>query len=303
MIKKARAWKKNLPFHLMLLPALILVLIYRYGSMFGLVMAFQKFNPVLGFFKSPWVGWKNFIYIFSMPEFYRVLRNTLYISLGRICFGILVPLILALLINEVRVRFFKRFVQSTLFVPYFLSWAILGGIIIEIFSLKGPVNSILSLLGMEPIFFLANNRWFPPLLVSTGVWRSQGYNMIIFLAAISNIDPHLYEAAEVDGANRWQQAVHITLPGMFPILMLLSAVYIGQVLNTNSELFQQVLVLYNPIVYKSGDIIDTFVYRLGIFSGQFSPAAAVGLFKSLICSVIFFTFYILAYKVSNYRIF
>ncbi len=284
----------------MLVPGIIVVLIYSYGPMFGLVMAFQKFNPVKGFFGSKWVGFDNFEYIFSMPDFQQALWNTLNIAILKIIFGLITPLLLALLINEIRKKWFVKVVQTSIFLPFFLSWAILGGIILEIFSLEGPINMIMSAFGVDKIMFLANNSWFPKILVLTDVWKGMGYNMIIFLAAITNIDPSLYEAASMDGAGHWKQATKITLPSIAPIVILIATLSLGGILNAG---FEQALILYNPIVYESGDIIDTLVYRMGIYNAQYAPAAAVGLFKSSVSLVLVSISYYLAYKFGDYKIF
>lgn len=284
----------------MLIPGVVIVLIFSYGPMFGLIMAFQDFNPFKGFLKSHWVGFDNFEYLFNMPNFYQVVWNTLYISLLKIIFGLLVPLILALLLNEIRKKCFLKLVQTSIFLPFFLSWAILGGIMMDMLSLKGPVNTLISSLGFEPIMFLTSNAWFRTVLVVSDVWKSAGYNMIIFLAAITNIDQLLYEASNIDGAGRWKQVLNITLPGMSGIIILLTTLSIGSLLNAG---FEQVFILYNPIVYPSGDIIDTFVYRLGIYNQQYSPAAAAGFFKSVISFILVSLSYYWAYKISDYRIF
>lgn len=298
LVKSGR--RNNLPLHLMLVPGIIVTLIYAYGPMFGLIMAFQKFNPAKGFFKSKFVGLENFEYVFRMPDFSQALYNTLYISVLKILFGILVPLTFALLINEVNRKWFSKTVQTSVFLPYFLSWTILGSIVIEIFSLDGPVNAILKSVGLEQLMFLANNDWFPTILVLTDVWKGAGYYMIIYLAAIIGIDSSLYEAAEVDGAGRWVQIKNITIPSIIPIVILTATLSLGGLLNAG---FEQVLVLYNPIVYESGDILDTFVYRIGIFNSQYSPAAAIGLFKSVVSFMLVSVSYYLAYKFNDYQIF
>ena len=292
--------KSNRALHLMLLPGLFLTLVYFYGPMFGLVMSFQNFNPVKGFLRSEWVGLENFKYVFRMPDFSQAFWNTLYISILKIVFGILVPLILALLINEVSRKGFSKLVQTSIFIPYFLSWTILGSIVIEIFSLDGPVNSLLNLAGLEQTMFMTDNTWFPIIVVISYIWKGAGYYMIIYLAAITSIDQSLYEAAKVDGGGRWLQMLNITLPAMAPIIILTITLSLGGILNAG---FEQILVLYNPIVYQSGDIIDTFVYRIGITNSQYSPAAAVGLFKSAISFVLVSLSYFLAYKFNDYRIF
>lgn len=297
---KKRSMKWEIPFHLMLIPGVLVTLIYAYGPMFGIVMAFQKFDPVLSFWKSKFVGWKNFRYIFHLPEFNQVMWNTVLISVLKIGFGLIVPLVLALLLNELTKNWFKRLIQTSIFLPFFLSWTVLGGVILELFMLKGPVNSLLGLFGVDPIMFMGDGNWFRAIIVGSDVWKGMGYNMIIFLAAIVGINSNLYEAAEVDGAGKWKQLIHITLPGMMPIIILMTTLSLGNILNAG---FDQILILYNPIVYEHADVIDTFVYRLGIFSQQYAPAAAIGLFKSAISLALVGISYFLAYRFSNYRIF
>lgn len=304
MSKKSIVMKNRsrveLPLHLMLIPGILVTLVYAYGPMLGIVMAFQKFQPASGFFHSKWVGWRNFDYIFNLPDFHQVLWNTFFIAAMKIILGLAIPLILALLINEVVRGWFQKMIQTSIFLPFFLSWAVLGGVMIEVFSLKGPVNALISAFGIEPIMFMANENWFVSIIIASDVWKGMGYNMIIFLAAIVGINVNLYEASEVDGAGRWRQMLNITLPGMTPIIVLLCTLSLGSVLNAG---FDQILVLYNPVVYGSSDIIDTFVYRLGLFDQQYAPAAAVGLFKSVISVAFVSVSYYLAYKFSKYRIF
>jgi putative aldouronate transport system permease protein len=299
-VRKKGYFRRELPFHIMLIPGIVLTLVFSYYPMIGIVMAFQKYNPALGFFRSKWVGWKNFQYIFKMDDFYTVLSNSLIISLLKIGIGLIVPLILSLLLNELSGMRLKKFMQTSLFLPYFLAWTLLGGLVLEIFSLDGIINSFIGLFGKEPVYFMVKKEWFRTILISTDVWKNMGYSIVIFLASITNINPTLYEAACIDGATRWKQVKHVTLPGMLPIIILVATLSIGSILDAG---FEQVLVLYNPLVYETGDIIDTFVYRMGLLSNQFSPAAAVGLFKSLVSFLLVSISYVLAYKVSNYRIF
>ncbi|QHT58945.1 sugar ABC transporter permease [Paenibacillus lycopersici] len=291
---------RELPLHLMLLPGVIITLLYAYGPMFGIVMAFQKFQPLQGFFKSKWAGMKNFDYIFHLPEFDQVFWNTVVISVLKMVFGLIVPLALALLLNELTKDWFKRFVQTSVFLPFFLSWTVLGGVLLDLFSLNGPINAILHGLGIPQIMFMGDGDWFRGIIIGSDVWKGMGYNMIVFLAAIAGINGNLYEAAEMDGAGKWKQMVHITLPGMAPIIILLATLSLGNVLNAG---FDQILILYNSIVYDKADVIDTYVYRLGLFSQQFSPAAAIGLFKSIISLGMVSVSYYFAYRFSNYRIF
>ena len=290
----------QLPYHLMLIPGVIFVFIYAYVPMLGLVMVFQNFNPLLGFFKSEWVGLENFRYIFSMPDFWRVIYNTLYISISKIVLGILVSLLLAILVNELRQRWFAKVVQTTVFLPYFLSWAILGGVISELLYLDGPINSVIQMLGGEPIMFLSSNKWFPIVMILADVWKGMGYNMVIFLAAITAIDPTLYEAASIDGAGRFRQMWNITMPSIKNTVVVVTILGMGNLLNAG---FEEILIMYNPVVYESGDIIDTLVYRMGIFNQQYSPAAAIGLFKSVITFIMVAVSYVAAYKLTDYRLF
>ncbi|MEC0270421.1 ABC transporter permease [Paenibacillus anseongense] len=295
-----RTLRRDFPLHLMLVPGVILTLIYAYGPMAGIIMAFQNFEPLSGFFKSKWVGFDNFTYVFHLPDFNQVLWNTLLISLFKMILFLLVPLILALLLNEITKKWFSSLIQSSIFLPFFLSWTVLGGVIIELFSLNGPVNGLISLMGLKPILFMLNNDWFRGIIIGSDVWKGMGYNMIIMLAAITGINMSLYEAAEVDGGGKWKQMLHITLPGIAPMLILLGVLSLGNILNAG---FEQILLMYNPTVYQGSDIIDTFVYRLGMFSQQFGPAAAVGLFKSIISLGLVSISYYAAYKYNNYRIF
>jgi len=299
-MRNLKIFKLELPLHLMLIPGVLATLIYSYGPMAGIVMAFERFRPTSGFLGSKWIGWDNFRYVFALPDFMQVLWNTLAIALLKVVFGLAVPLLLALLVNEVTKNTFKRLVQTSIFLPFFLSWTVLAGVIFELFSLQGPVNSIISASGAEPIMFMGNDGWFRGILVGSDVWKGMGYNMIIFLAAITGINPSLYEAAVVDGAGKWKQMVHITLPGMAQIIILISTLSLGGILNAG---FEQILLLYNPTVYGTADVIDTFVYRMGLFDQQYGPAAAIGLFKSAISLLLVGASYLLAYRLSNYRIF
>lgn len=297
---RLRIFKRELPLYLMLVPGIIVVFIYHYLPMFGIVMAFQKFNPISSFWASKFIGLKNFTDIFGMKDFWRALTNSFTIAFLKIVFGLSVPLILALMINEVNFRVFKRAVQTSIFLPYFLSWTVLSGVIQQLFALDGPVNAIIEMLGSEKIIFLSSNAWFRPILILTDTWKGMGYNMILFLAAITNIDPALYEASQIDGCSRPKQTWHITIPGMLPIIVLVATLAIGGLLNAG---FEQIFLLYNPSVYASADIIDTMVYRLGLINSRLAPAAAVGLFKSAVSLVLVGAAYYSAYKFSDYRIF
>ena len=284
----------------MLIPGVLFALVFSYGPMFGLVMAFQDFTPLKSFENSPWVGLQNFRDMLALPTFWSVVRNTLVISLSKIVLRLLVPLVIALLLNEVINEKFKRVAQSVFFLPYFLSWAVMGGILRSLFQYDGMVNSVLTSLGMERIMFLGSNTWFPIIVILSDVWKDMGYNMIIFLAAITNVDPALNESAALDGANRWQQIWNITLPTIRPIVVMLLVLSLGSVLSAGLD---QVMLLYNPMVYESGDIIDTLAYRLGLVNHQWSLSAAVGLMKSVISFILVVLSYRVATKRFDYQVF
>ncbi|MEV5025616.1 ABC transporter permease [Paenibacillus sp. LPE1-1-1.1] len=291
----------QLPLHIMILPGLLLILVYSYGPMLGSIIAFQDFNPARGIFDSEWNGLDNFRYVMDLPGTFQVVWNTLIIAVMKIVVGLIVPIAVALMLNEVRKELFKRTVQTMVYLPHFLSWIILGGVLIDILSpSQGIVNQMLNWFGIDSIYFLGSNEWFRTVLVVSDVWKEFGFNTIVYLAALTGINPSLYEAAVIDGANRWKQTLYVTLPGMAPIIILTATLALGQVLNAG---FDQVFNLYSPQVYETGDIIDTFVYRIGIVDAQYGVATAVGLFKSVVSLILLSVSYILAYRFANYRIF
>ncbi|WP_308633910.1 ABC transporter permease [Paenibacillus silvisoli] len=292
--------KHEIPMHVMLLPGVLVTLIFSYGPMAGLIMAFQNYIPAFGMLKSEWVGLKNFTYIFNLPDVGQVVWNTVYIAFLKIVFSAVVTIVLALLIHEVTQKKLKRTVQTIIYLPYFLSWIILGAILRDMLAMDGIVNQTLGSFGIEPMMFLGNNALFPYLLVVTDCWQTVGFGTIVYLAAISSINPMLYEASVIDGASRLRQVWHITLPGMKPIIVLLLTLSLGSILNAG---FDQIFVLYSPMVYESGDVIDTWVYRAGLVDAQFSIATAVGLFRSVVSFILISLSYYLAHKYANYRIF
>lgn len=300
-VRRRRARRlSNVPLHLMLVPGVILVLVYQYVPMAGIIIAFQDFVPALGPFKSAWVGLDNFRLIMALPNTVQIVKNTLFIASMKVVFQILTPLVFALLLNEARMAF-RRVIQTIVYLPHFLSWVILGGILIDILSpTHGIVNQALGAMGIGPIYFLGDNDWFPYTLVGTDVWKEFGFGTIIFIAAMSTISPSLYEAASVDGASRIRQMWHVTLPGVSPIIILVATLSLGNVLNAG---FEQVLVLYSPQVYASGDIIDTFVYRTGLIDAQYGLATAFGLFRSVVSFLLISVAYLCAYRFARYRIF
>lgn len=285
---------------LMLLPGFILLFLFNILPMFGIVLAFKDFNPGLGIFKSPLVGLDNFKYMLELNGTKSILFNTLFIAVSKIILNLVVPLIFALMINEVRISKFKRTVQTIAYMPHFLSWVILAGIILDIFSYTGPINAIRKLLGMEPFLYFADAKSFPLIIIFSDIWKEFGYNAVIYLAAIVGIDQGLYEAAAIDGAGRFRRIWNITLPGIKTTVILLGVLALGNVLNAG---FDQIFNLYNPSVYSSGDIIDTWVYRAGIVNFQYSLATAVGLLKSVVSFLLISLSYWLASRFANYRIF
>jgi putative aldouronate transport system permease protein len=292
---------RNLPLHIMLMPAMILLLIYNYIPLVGNLMAFQKFNPVKGIFRSAWVGLENFRYVVAMPGTFQVLWNTFFIAIMKMAAGIVVPVFVALLLNEVRSLKYKRTLQTIVYFPHFLSWVILSGILIDILSpSKGVVGQILTSMGVKPIFFLGEPSWFPYTMVITETWKEFGFGTIVYLAALTGIDPTLYEASMIDGANRLKQVKYITIPGIMPIVVLMMILSMGNVLNAG---FDQVFNLYSPQVYKTGDILDTLVYRIGLVDFQYGVATAVGLFKSVVSFTLLAISYAMAYKYTDYRVF
>ena len=287
-------------YHIMMLPAMLLLLVFSIAPMSGIVIAFEKFVPAKGIFRSKWVGLNNFKYMFNQPDSWQVLSNTVIIAVSKIVLNLVVPVIVALLLNEIRSRRFKRTVQTIVYLPHFLSWVILGGILTNVLSLDGIVNRLLQALGMQPVLFLASNATFRPVIIITDVWKEFGFGSVIYLAAITGINETLYEAAEMDGANRLQRVLHVTLPGIMPTVVLMATLSLGNVLNAG---FEQIFTLYNPMVYSTGDIIDTYVHRTGLVNAQYGLATAVGLLKSVVSMVLIAGSYKLAEKTVNYRIF
>ncbi|MCL2703328.1 MAG: ABC transporter permease subunit [Defluviitaleaceae bacterium] len=292
--------KKDWPYLVLLLPGVVLTFIFSYMPIYGLVMAFQDYNPGLGFGRSPWIGFENFRFIFSQPQFVRSVYNTFYISIFKIIFGVSASVIFALMLNEIRNTIIKRIFQTIVYIPNFISWVIMAGILYGILASDGIVNNFLGFFGIGPIQFLSNSSVFPWTMVWTDVWKTFGFGTVVYLAAITSIDPGLYESAVIDGAGRFRQTISITLPMMGPIIMLMTVLALGTVLNAG---FDQIYNLYSPAVYSTGDIIDTFVYRLGLQNGRFAIGTAVGMFKSVVSLVLISLSLLVAYKVADYKVF
>ena len=300
MLKMWNKYKSQWPLYLMLLIPAIFVFIFSYIPMAGVILAFQNFNPAKGMMHSEFVGLKWFSTVMRMPDFGSIISNTIIISIGKIILLQIFSIVFAILLNEVANKYFMGITQTITYFPHFLSWVIIGGIFVDILSMKGILNQVISFLGFNKIFFLGDNKWFQPTVIVMEVWKEFGWGAILYLAAITTINGELYESAIVDGANRLQQAIHITIPGMMSTIILLAALSLGGVLNAG---FEQILVLYNPIVYRTGDILDTFVYRQGLLGGQYSLATAIGLFKSVIGMLLIIISNRLIIRYANYRVF
>jgi len=287
-------------YYLMLLPGMVWLILFSIVPMFGIVMAFENYNPGAGIFGSEWVGLENFQYMFQLNDSKSVIFNTIIIAVGKIVFNLVIPLIFAILLNELTSMRYKKFVQTVVYLPHFLSWVIMATIVIGIFGYYGVINTLIQMFGGDPKLFMADASIFRQLVIGTDVWKEFGYNAIIYLAALTGVNMNLYEAAAIDGANRWQLIRNITLPALSTTVVLLGVLSLGNVLNAG---FDQVYNLYNPLVYSTGDILDTWVYRLGLQNLQFSLATAAGLFKSIISFVLIVISYRLAYRYADYTVF
>lgn len=278
--KRFRMIRSYWDLYLIMVPGILYFIVYKYMPMWGIVIAFQNYSVFAGIWGSDWVGLEHFSNMFLANDFYNIFMNTLLISLYKLFWGFPGPILLAILLNDIRHMLYKRTIQTLLYLPHFLSWIIVGGILINVLSpSSGIINKILVMFGFDPIFFLASTEWFRTVLVASDIWKEIGWSAIIYLAAIASIDPQLYEAAIVDGANKWKQMIHITLPSIMNVIVIILLLRLGNVLDVG---FEQIFVLYNPLVYEVADVFETYVYRVGLQQGQFSFTTAVGLFKSVI---------------------
>ncbi|MDR1061957.1 MAG: ABC transporter permease subunit [Clostridiales bacterium] len=284
----------------MLAPPLALLAIFSYAPLYGLIMAFQNYSPAKGFSGSEFVGLKWFRMAMGMPDFKNILANTLSMAVGKIACGQLAAIVFALLLSEIRNMPYKRTVQTIAYFPHFLSWVIIGGVFIDLLSTRGLVNQLIGLFGASPVFFLGSSGHFQPTMIALETWKEFGYGAIIYLAAITGISHELYEAATIDGAGRLKRVWHVTLPGISVTIVMLAVLAIGGILSAG---FDQILVMYNPAVYETGDILDTFIYRQGLIDAQFSLSTAIGLFKSAIGLALMLLANGLASKFAGYRIF
>lgn len=299
-MKKRRSFKLQTHYWLMVVPGLLWLFFFNLVPLSGIIIAFENYVPGLGPWRSEFNGLENFEYLFSMADAKRVIVNTIVIACSKVVLNLVVPLLFALLLNEVKNLRYKKFIQTAVYLPHFLSWVILASVILNIFGLDGIVNQIGGLFGAEPVIWFSESSYFRQLIVGTDVWKEFGFNAVIFLAALTGIDPNLYEAASIDGCGKFRSVFYITLPGIMPTIVLVGVLGLSNVLNAG---FDQVFNLYNPMVYSTGDILDTWVYRIGLVNLQFSLATTAGLFKSLISFVMIVLSYTAAYKFADYKVF
>ena len=303
---KSAKLNQELSLYAMLVLPVVIVFVYNYLPLIGIGMAFQDFTMtrkgfVYSLFHSSFVGLDVFKKLFRAPDMLEAIRNTIIISSMKIIAKIVFPLLFALLLNEVTKSWLKKLVTTVTYLPFFLSWVVLGGILLDFFSPQdGAFNKLLVSIGGQSIYVFGNDKIFPIAVVISDLWKEVGYNTIIFLAALTSIDVNLYEAAVMDGAGRLAQTRHITIPSMMPIVVLVIILSLGNILNAGQD---QILNLYSPAVYSTGEILDTYTFRLGIMEGQFSIATAAGLFKSIVSFVFISGSYLIANRFSNYRVF
>ncbi len=275
---------KEFDLYLMLLPMVLFYLIFAYKPMINLTMAFKDYSPWLGIWDSEWVGFEHFIEFFESPFANRTIRNTLIISISSLLFTFPAPIILALLLNEIFNKKFKKIVQSVTYIPHFISTVVVCGMITNFLSpSSGIVNTIIEFFGGESIYFLAETKYFVPIYIFMNIWRNTGYSSVVYIAALTSISEELYEAARVDGASRWKQFVHVTLPGLVPTIVVMLLVQLGKILNIG---YEAIILLYNPGIYEVSDVINTYVYRIGLLEGRYDYATAVGLFNSVVALIL-----------------
>lgn len=272
-------FKNHFMLYLMMIPGVVALIVFCYVPMYGIIIAFQDFNVFEGYFGSPWVGLQHFKTLFSDPYFFRLMKNTFLLGMLSFLFSFPAPLILALVINECRLNKFKSVVQSISYLPHFIPMVVMVGIMIELFGSYGVVNSVLNFFGIESISFFSKVQWFRPLYIGSAVWKGAGWGSIIYMGALTAIDTALYEAAEIDGASRWDRLVHITLPAIKPTVVTLFILDIGGIMKVG---FEKVFLMYSPATYEVADVLSTYVYRQGIVNANFSYSSAVDLFNNVI---------------------
>lgn len=292
----ARDLHKNAAVYLLILPALAFYAIFCYWPIYGQIIAFKDFSPGLGIFGSPWVGFKHFETFFNSRYFGQLLTNTVMLNLYQLVFGFPAPIILALLLNEVNNIRFKRVVQTISYMPHFISLVVVCGIILDFTQTDGVVNQIIQSLGGRPIPFFLSPQWFRPIYTITNIWQDVGWSSIIYIAALTDIDPTLYEAAAIDGAGRFKRMWHVSLPGIRPVMTILLIMQLGQMMSVG---FEKIVLLYNPMIYETADVISTFVYRKGLQEMNYSYSAAVGVFNSVINMALLFAANFTSQKLSG----
>lgn len=281
-----RSFKKYKVLYVMMLPAIAYYILFHYVPMYGAVLAFKDFQLMKGIWNSPWIGMHHFMYAFSDQVFLQVLKNTIIISFYKLIFGFPVPVLFALLLNEVASAKFKKLAQTISYLPHFISWVVMAGIFMSILSIDGLVNSVIKLLGMDPVLFMGNEQYFRLILVLTEIYKSFGWGAIVYFAAISGINGELYEAAIIDGAGRFKRVIYITIPMLAPVMAILLILSMAGILDAG---FDQIFNMYSVNVYRVSDIIDTYVYRKGMVEMKYSYATAVGLFKSVVALIMIVT--------------
>lgn len=284
------------PLYALALPGIAFLVIFKYVPLLGSVIALQDYSVFKGMQDSPWVWFKHFETLFQYPDFKRVLVNTLTLGALKTIVGFPIPVILALMINEVRHALVKKGIQTALYIPHFLSWVIVGGIVFDVFAISGLFNIVISWFGYDPVLVMQDSRFFRIVYIITGIWRDAGWGTIVYMAAISAIDPQLYESAMIDGASKWKQILHVTLPLLMPTILILFLLDIGNFMELG---FDHVYNLLTPMTYSVGDILDTYVFRTGIQQAQYSFATAVGLFQSVIGFILVYTFNRMSKKISD----
>ncbi|TCZ78192.1 sugar ABC transporter permease [Paenibacillus albiflavus] len=278
-VRRRRSWK-DWDLYMLMIPGALFFILFKYLPMWGIVISFQDFNPFSGIWKSEWVGLQHFETLLQYDGFWRILSNSIILSLLNLIFFFPVPIILALMLNEVRKRAFRNVVQSIIYMPHFISWVVVAGITYLLLGTQGGiVNEFIVKAGWEPINFLTSSDWFRSLIVSQSIWKEAGWGTIIFLAALSGVDPQLYEASVMDGASRWRQIWHITLPAIRSTIFILLILRLGHILDNG---FEQIFLMLNATTYDVGDVFETYVYRTGLVGGKYSYTTAIGLFKSVI---------------------
>ncbi len=297
--KKVRR-RSELSYHLMVFPGLFFLILFSYIPMVGILMAFQDFVPAKGLFRSEFVGLKHFTYMFQLPDIGKIIRNTVVIAMGKMIIGMVIAIAFAILLNEIRTKFMKKTIQTIVYLPHFLSWVVLASVVTNLFGLDGFVNHFFGSMGFGTINFLGSSKIFPGLIIGTDVWKEFGYSSVVYLAAITAIDPGLHEAATMDGASWWKRIWNVTLPGMLPIILLMTATNLTSILSAG---FDQIYNLYSPLVYETGDVLDTYVYRIGLVGRQYSFGAAVGLCRSIVGMVLLLSANALTKKLTEQKIF